>query len=171
MRTCSWPIKCDKTCQPGSEYCPGHSKAVGIKPEKVVKMTAIKKVSDKKKAAAKLDKELKGKIDHFYEYALNAAPRHCEECGARLSESVVINPRTIVAHLLQKRKTGGFPSVAAHPENKAYLCQTCHDRYDNKGKDFIVKMKLYPEIKRRVSLLLPHLTPEELTRVPGFLIE
>lgn len=133
-------------------------------------MHSIKKVSDKKKTAAKLDKVLKGKLDQFYDDALNAAPFHCEECGEHLSESVVINPRTIVAHLLPKRKIGGFPSVSCHPSNKAYLCDSCHNGYDQKGKDFIIKMRLYPAILERVKELLPHLNPQELSRVPEYLI-
>lgn len=169
MTTCKWPIPCTKEQQKGSKYCVDHSKALGIKPVKVAKMHSIKKVNDKMKAAAKLDKVLKGKLDQFYEDALNVAPFHCEECGEHLSESIVINPRTIVAHLLAKRKTGGFPSVSCHPSNKAYLCETCHNGYDNKGKDFITKMRLYPVILARVKELLPHLTANELARVPDYL--
>lgn len=134
-------------------------------------MHAIPKVSAKKKIAEKLSKPAKEALDEFFDNALAVAPFHCEECGDLLSESMGINPRTVVAHLLPKRKQHGFPSVAAHPDNKAYLCYRDHHDYDNKGADYVTSMKIYPQILERVAVLLPHLTPEEFKRVPGHLLK
>lgn len=138
---------------------------------KVKKMHAIPKVSAKKKIADKLNKPAKKALNEFFDNALAVAPFHCEECGDLLADSMGINPRTIVAHLLRKSTKFGFPSVAAHPDNKAYLCYRCHHDFDNKGADYVTKMKLYHTILERVALLLPHLTPEERKRVPGFMIK
>ena len=152
--------KVDKTCE----------RHVEKGAPKVKKMHAIPKVSAKKKIADKLNKPAKEALNEFFDNALAVAPFHCEECGDPLADSMGINARTIVAHLLPKRKEHGFPSVASHPDNKAYLCYRCHHDYDNKGSDYVTKMKLYPTILERVALLLPHLTPEELVRVPEHLI-
>jgi len=156
-KVCTWPIKCTKLAQEGTSHCRQHNLAQGIR----IKET--KKNPDAK--AQKTEKEL---LDEFFDYALKIAPFKCEECAADLRNSVGINPRTIVAHILKKAKRHGFPSVATNQINKAYLCSTCHTKMDHLGGDFIVKMKLYPVLKERVAQLFGYLTEEELRRVPEY---
>ena len=131
----------------------------------------IPKVSAKKKIADKHNKADKEALDKFFDDALMHAPFHCENCTTDLRESTIVNPRTIVCHILAKKKgIGGFPSVAAHPMNKFYGCMRCHKGYDEQGKDFILQMPLLETIKQRVQILLPLLTPEERNRVPEYLL-
>lgn len=133
-------------------------------------MNAIAKVSAKKKMLAPIEKNEKARMKAFYDEQLNLAPILCEECNDRLVNSTFINPRTIISHILPKRKEHGFPSVDTHPSNVMFLCGHDHNCFDLKGKDFILKMKLLPVIKERVQVLLPLLTPEEFNRVPDYLL-
>lgn len=49
MNKCQWAIPCHNEAKQG-QYCDTHNRALGIKPEKVKKVTPIKKVSDKEKS-------------------------------------------------------------------------------------------------------------------------
>lgn len=153
-----------------NDYCVLHAKQMGIdKPKKMAYV--IPKVSERKKISDKLSKPEKQLLDKFFEDALLHAPFHCENCGVDLRESVMINPRCIVCHILPKKKgIGGFPSVAANQINKFYGCNSCHKGYDEQGESFILKMHLLPVIKERVQLLLPHLTEGEINRLPFYLL-
>lgn len=148
-RSCKWPIACPKHAVEGTNFCGQHNRAMGVKKGK--------------------NPDRKKELTAYYDQALKKMPKRCEECGELLVKSMVINPRTVVAHLLAKNEEHGFPSVATNQANKAYLCDADHHGYDKKGKDFIVKMRIYPIIKARVAILLPLLTPEELARVPDYL--
>ena len=131
---------------------------------------SIPKISEKKKIANKLNKPSKEALDKFYDDALMNAPFHCENCGADLRESVLINPRVIVAHILPKKSSiGGFPSVATHPMNKFYAYSKCHNGYDEQGSDFILQMPLLQILKERVKLLIPYLTESEKNKIPEYL--
>lgn len=150
------------------EYCTLHAKQMGIE-NKPKERKQIAKVSEKKKSKAGEEKERKQALDKFFEDAIVRAPFHCENCGADLRESF-LRDRAIICHILSKKTTiGGFPSVATNENNFFYGCNACHHGYDNIGSKFILKMSLLPELKRRVSLLIHLLTPEELNRVPEYL--
>ena len=97
-------------------------------------------------------------------------PTKCEECGADLTYWKKQMPKAIIAHILPKRVTGGFPSVATHPANRMFFCPTpCHADYDNKGNDHALKMKSLPIIRERFDIFKGLLTESELQRIPDFL--
>jgi hypothetical protein len=124
---------------------------------------------EKVKVAEKAKKETKKSLTVFYTEMIVKAPKVCEECGKPLKPSMIINPRSIVAHILPKRGNL-FPSVATNPDNVFYGCNDCHHDFDNKGEEFIVKMKIYPILKERVSKLIPLMPDRELHKIPEYLL-
>lgn len=119
-----------------------------------------------KRSVKKEDKERKKSLTSFYDEMLNKAPFKCQECGDNLISSTVINPRTIVAHILPKSK---FKSIECNEDNILYLCYKCHHNFDNKGKDYVLKMKLLPTIKVRLKILKPLILKSEYKGIPDYL--
>lgn len=97
-------------------------------------------------------------------------PERCEESGRPLPKSPEWMRRACIAHILPKRPDFGFPSVAIHPQNRIFLHPDIHTDMDNFGESYIVKMKSLAIMKERVKQLLPHLTPDELRRVPHYFL-
>jgi len=108
----------------------------------------------------------------YFASQLLKMPTTCEECGAPLPGPSAPSwmKKAVIAHILPKRPDHGFPSVATHPVNKVFLCIDDHTNMDNLGDRFILKMKSLPVLKERVKQLLPLLTPDELRRVPEYLL-
>lgn len=96
-------------------------------------------------------REKKQELNVFFASQILEIPACCEECGDDIRYWRDKNPRMLVAHILPKRKSGGFPSVATHPLNRVFLCPNCHTNMDNKGKDFVEKMKVYPIMIERLQ--------------------
>lgn len=115
---------------------------------------------------AKVEHAEKVEKAKFFADALKEAPARCMECGKSLAGSQLINPTSIVAHILPKSQKQGVPSMATNPLNKVYLDIDCHTDMDKKGCDHIRKMKLYPLMKERVRLMWPDIPANERRRVP-----
>lgn len=145
-----------------NEYCLLHAKAAGKKPEKVKKVTPIKKVSDKQKERIKADKPRKDALSKFFAQMILAMPKNCMECGKSLKPSMIINERTIIAHILEKRH---FKSIEVDKDNVLYLCQLCHGTYDNFNP---TKMKVFKLAKQRVQLLMPKIKEDEKRFIPDY---
>jgi len=120
--------------------------------------------SNSKQNVAK--KEVKKEMNVFFANQLLQHPENCEECGVSLRSSKVINPRTIVAHILPKNEKG-FPSVRSHPMNRLFLCSDCHGNYDNKGWEFVATMKVFELAKERLACFIDCLTDYELSKLPN----
>ena len=110
-------------------------------------------------------KEVKKELSVFFANQLKDNPEFCEECGVSLRASKAINPRSVIAHILPKRKSC-FPSVATHSDNRLFLCVDCHSNYDNKGWDYISQMKVFELAKERLALFVDCLTEFELNKLP-----
>jgi hypothetical protein len=98
-------------------------------------------------------------------------PELCEESGQPLPRSPAWLKKACIAHILPKRPDVGFPSVATHPQNRVFLDPDIHTDMDNFGESYVMKMKCLPLMRDRVKVLLPLLTPEELRRVPEYLLD
>lgn len=164
MTKCQWDIPCSNEAKQG-QYCDTHNRALGIKPEKVKKVTPIKKVSDKQKEKIKADKPRKDALSKFFAEMILAMPKNCMECGANLKPSMIINERTIIAHILEKRH---FKSIEVDKDNILYLCQLCHGVYDNFNP---TKMKVFELAKQRVKSLLPKIKEEEKRFLPEYYLD
>ena len=110
-------------------------------------------------------KEVKKELNIFFANQLKDNPEFCEECGVSLRASKAINPRSVIAHILPKRKSC-FPSVATHSDNRLFLCVNCHSDYDNKGWGYIAQMKVFSLAKERLSLFVDKLTEYEREKLP-----
>lgn len=125
---------------------------------------------NKDKPKNKAKKAEKATFAVFFANQALTFPEKCEETGQRLPKSPAWMKRACIAHILKKRSDYGFPSVATHPANKIFLHPDVHSNMDNLGEAYILKMKSLPIMKERVKILLPFLTPEELNRVPEYLL-
>lgn len=152
------PFCTDKTT------CVRHTEK-GYKAPKVQK--PIPKMSAKKKVAQPKEKAENDRMKAFYNEMLNIMPYDCMECGNELFASTVINPRTVVAHILAKAK---YPSVDTNTDNIMFFCCDCHNRFDLQTEKFMSTAKSTPTIKQRVSLLIPFLSTEEVNRLPPYLL-
>lgn len=132
-------------------------KEKGVKTQK--KVYVIPKASEKKKAQLKEQKPERNKLGKFFAEMIANAPKNCTECGQSLKGTMIINSSACVAHILPKRT---FKSVATNKDNIIYLCIDCHNTLDNLRP---VKMKIYPELKERVQLLIPLLTESEKSKI------
>lgn len=97
------------------------------------------------------------------------APRLCMECEKPTIGTMLINPAAVVAHILPKRPDGGCPSVQYEEDNVVFLCGDCHTNMDNLGADYVKKMKIYPLLKQRVTMLWDRIARSEQKNVPDHL--
>lgn len=120
----------------------------------------------KKTNVAKVEKQKEHKV--FFASQVPNIPVACEECNAKFHFSQSWMVKAAIAHILPKAI---FESIAIHPQNRWFGCLTCHADYDNRGEAFVVKMKIYPRLKRTVQdVLIPLLTKDELRRVPQYFL-
>lgn len=158
------------------------------KEEKGNKAIARKKVDPKKEGkkkkensatqkAAKMDEKKKTILrKKFFDAMLEAAPEFCMETGQRLIIPAGHNPRSIVCHILPKRKVdlGGVPSVQFDPLNVVYLCKEIHDKMDadlgsKSTGEYVRSMKIFPLLKERVGELWNLIPANERVNITSFL--
>lgn len=120
----------------------------------------------KGKKSTEEEKKEKQSRGNFFERMIKAAPSKCMETGRPLAPTMAINPAAVVCHILAKSKKSGVPSMAENELNIVYLDGSVHTDMDNKGCDFIIKMKIFPLMRRRVVLMWPHIPEHERRRVP-----
>lgn len=154
-----------KECRNYERYCriPGHAKNVAAptvtKPKRHIP----------RKPMTKEEIDQSKKRSEFYNLMIMQRPEYCQESGKPLEQSMFINPRSIVAHILPKREQGGVPSMQYDQRNIIYLDQDVHTNMDNKGKDFVMKMKIYGLMKRRVKSMWKDIPEHEKKNVPEYL--
>jgi len=102
----------------------------------------------------------------WFNMQLTMRPAVCEnpDCGCRLADSMVINPRAIVAHILPKST---FKEVATHPLNRVFLCNGCHHKYDNGSADTMPQLLVI--CRTRYGAFKDKILPVNMARVPEFL--
>lgn len=147
-----------------NEYCLLHAKAAGKTPEKVKKVTPIKKVSDKQKGKIKADKPRKDVLSKFFAEMAAVMPNNCMECACSLKPSLLIHPRSTICHLLPKRF---FESVSTDKDNILFLCIDCHNKSDTKGWN---ALNIFPIARDRVMDLIPKITDKEAKHLPEYFI-
>lgn len=99
------------------------------------------------KTATRTKKESK-ELKVFFADAAISFPDRCENCGAKLQKGDLRTRKAQTCHILPKTKNGGFPTVAAHPSNKVFMCcfGGCygHGNWDNQDS---AKRKTMPVYK------------------------
>lgn len=115
------------------------------------------KKSQSKKAAV----SEKVNLSKWYLQQKTQIPDFCEECGCSLE---ILKKSTfwttIIAHIVPKR-ANKYPTVAAHPLNRVFLCDQCHNRFDNLGISEIKKFRSLQIVKRRFKVVYKSMSIEE----------
>lgn len=148
----------------------------GGKPKEEKKKYVIPKKSKKKLAEEKAEKEtVTGKVATKLELDVwfnHIRDKHwgvngycaCMECGAAIP---VNYSRHATAHLLAKKI---FKSVSTHEINYMILGAGCGCHYKTDRVDQIVTLKVWPEIARRIKILMPLLPMDELRHISNQLL-
>lgn len=129
-----------------------------------------RKINATKPAKAKKTAKAQGVASFFDTIMQNKVMGKCQECGKRLPTGPKWLVKACLAHILPKRDTFGFPSVATNADNIIFLCPDCHTNMDNLGAEYAMKMKCLPLMKERVKLLIPLMTEQEVNRIPAHLL-
>ena len=129
-----------------------------------------KEKAEKNKANGKTDekKNIVDGLNVFFASQVPEIPECCEECGASLKWQKQNNFKSIIAHILPKRKTGGFPSVSTHPKNRMFLCLICHGNFDNKGADFAPTLQSFDLMCERFLEFENLLSESDKQRLPFY---
>ena len=114
-------------------------------------------------------REYKKDLNVYFASQILQIPATCENCGGDIRWQREKHPRALVAHILPKRKQGGFPSVSMHPQNRVFLCPDCHTQMDNKGAEYAENMRCLPIMRQRFAEFKNCLTAHDLQRVPSYL--
>lgn len=93
----------------------------------------------------------------------------CENCGDKLPISMAINPRTVIAHIVDKSEKNGVPEVETHPDNRFFACAACHDFYDKASSDEIKIMPVYAKLRGRLRVFWNLIPETKRRRVPDSL--
>jgi len=140
------------------------------RPLKTKEKKPIAKVSEKRKAKLKEQKEAGGdnEMDIFFVSMRKRMKGVCLFCNGKSEKDNNETYRRSIAHLLPKRPVdkGGFPSVSTNEDNWIELCHfnnSCHTNFDS-GKitwEFIKDSKEWDIIKEKLLNVLPMVAPEE----------
>lgn len=116
----------------------------------------------------KAKEKVKKDLNVFFASQALIFPESCEECDGRLNGSTMFDRRKSTCHILPKTSSGGFPSIATHPQNKMFLCCMggCHghERWDNGNADDRIKMNVYSKAVERFKTFEHLLSPREHER-------
>jgi len=94
----------------------------------------------------------------------NGLGAYCSECGSFIPLQYM---RHATAHLLAKKL---FRSVETHELNYMILGAGCGCHYKTDRVDKIVTLKVWPEIARRIKIMMPLLPFEELQYISSQLL-
>jgi len=130
-----------------------------------------------KKAAKLQDLEMSEGNDSFqkemelaswFRSRVNEMTGNCTECGERINRQIFKYAKCGVAHIFPKST---FKSIATHPDNWLELGATCgcHSRAEDYEK--AMKMKIFPEMLRRMKILLPEIHQDEIRRIPEYILK
>ena len=106
----------------------------------------IVKVSEKKKAQQKEERELFAADKEFYAEIWLASPHTCQNCGKNLGKEPLT---TFFHHLLPKKP---YPEFRHTPENIMILCPDCHTQ----AETFLDHL---PKVKARRDEVMKILIP------------
>lgn len=107
-----------------------------LKRNKSLKRTPLKRVSEKRKRKAELEKQERDTDMEFYLSIWNSREHICEYCGAKLGKE----PLTVYFdHILEKSK---YPELRYNEKNIWLLCMTCHDNKSRGNLSDSMKQKI-----------------------------
>ena len=142
---------------------------LGLLPKEAIKKPKkpIKKVSDKKAAEMKSEKESRigGETDlvRWFKMQMKIMPEVCEETGLRIETKIYQYAIMSICHILPKSKV---KSVALHPLNRMFFIPDFHTKFDAMSWDEKEKLGCWPVIKERLIMMSPDLSQEDLRYLP-----
>lgn len=154
------------TCHSFGRYCRAHNTGELDAEDKAQAKIEKAKNSLKPNPKALTEKDKVIQRKKFFDAMIDKAPKNCMESGKPLAPSMAINPRTIVAHILAKKKVGGVPSMQFDPRNVMYFDQDVHTDFDTKGSDHVKRMKTFEKMKARVNEMWGEIPADERRNVP-----
>lgn len=100
------------------------------------------------------------------------SPDNCQCCNESIMYFKRINSPVICAHILEKRNEN-FLIVSSNKKNIVFLCDYCHNGFDNIGKDWFKKQSLeFKElIYSRIKYLSNFLNEKQKYRIKEYLIK
>lgn len=103
---------------------------------------------------------------------IQKAPNNCQCCGDSLAYWKKTNNPLICAHILEKRKPE-FYIIATNRQNIVFLCDGCHNGFDNIGFDWFDKQKneFKELIFERVKYLSNYLTESQKCKIKDYLVK
>lgn len=92
---------------------------------------------------------------------------HCQCCRVELKQKLISN----CAHILEKSRESFF-IISNNPKNIVYLCEDCHHRFDNKGKEWFTSQETAFKslISERITYLSKLLSEAQKTHIKEYLI-
>jgi len=152
------------------EYIRALKKEAGNPKKK--KLYSIPKLSKKKAARDKADREERGggdtELQKWYKGRQRFLTGECIKCKEKYNHRTLAFAIAATAHVLPKRKNM-FPSVATHPCNFIELPASCgcHNWYDNKASwEEIKESSIWPIVLEKVIMMYPDIAEEERYRIP-----
>lgn len=123
----------------------------------------------------KINKDKKNKVSggsakSFLMPLISEAPNNCQCCNESIVYFKQTNNPLICAHILEKRNEN-FLIVANNKKNIVFLCDGCHNGFDNIGADWFKKQSesFQKLIKDRVKYLSNFLTEKQEVRIKDYL--
>lgn len=107
-------------------------------------------------------------LDKWFRERVNEMTGNCQECGERINKNIFKYAKCGVAHIFPKST---FPSISTHKLNWMELGATCgcHSRAEDFEK--AMKMKVWPEMLRRIKVLIAAMAQEEKRRIPDIILQ
>jgi 5-methylcytosine-specific restriction endonuclease McrA len=128
-----------------------------------------RKLTGEKATKKVVKKAAKDDLTGWFAHQLTMCTPDCENCKTKFTSVHIINPRTIIAHILPKRSDFGFPEVATHPFNRMFLCPDCHSKYDNGNAADREKMPVYATALARYAIFKDLLPINRLSKAEKYL--
>lgn len=129
----------------------------------------LKKVSDKKAAEIKAEKEERGdgdtELQKWFKERMKVMGNTCNECGCKVENKIYQYAIMSICHLLAKRDTC-CPSVKTHPMNYITLCVDHHHMFDNSSWEEKEMMGCWETVRDRLVLVYPSLAESERRHFP-----
>lgn len=174
---CHFPVfGTDKITKKG--YCKLHQSKRTDKKKKTFSRASVKTNEGKIRTYVKSNRifenakaESRKHLEEWFDSVIKVIDKnpYCWNCGKYIAQSF---RRAACAHIIPKRKTYGFPSVATHEMNYVVLGAGCgcHSKYDNSWEDAI-QMKVWPIAVERFKAFKEFIDEGELKNLPDVLIQ
>jgi len=125
------------------------------------------------KPLTEAEKTFKKELNVFFASETLVMPYICDNCDLPLYAFSASDKRACIAHILPKsmKQSVGFPTVSTHPQNKLFLCAKggCHSKWDNKGVEDRLNMKVYDLAIQRFNKFKHLLTEAEIIKANKYL--